>query len=49
MNDKYKIKTYPEYFKYDDSDTEAEKTKTAIKSKKKVTYINPKKISYQVF
>ena len=49
MNDKYEIKTYPEYFKFDDSDTETEKTKSALKGKKKATYINPKKFSDQVF
>ena len=49
MNDKYEIKTYPEYFKVDDSDTETEKTKSALKGKKKATYINPKKFSDQVF
>ena len=37
MNDKYEIKTYPEYFKFDDSYTETEKTKKAQKSIKKAT------------
>ena len=49
MNEKYEIKTYPEYFKFDDSDTDTEKIKTKIKSNKKATFINPKKFYNEVF
>ena len=48
MFDKYETKTYPEYFQIDDSDTETEKIKSTLKSKK-ATYINPKRFSDDVF
>ena len=48
MYDKYEIKTYPEYFQMDDSDTETEKIKSTLKMKK-ATYINPKRYSDAVF
>ena len=45
MFDKYEIRTYPEYTTFDDdSDTETQKLKSDI-SNKKITYINPKRIS----
>ena len=44
MFDKYEIKTYPEYTQFDDSDTESDLKKTTASSKK-ITYINPKRIS----
>ena len=48
MYDKYEIKTYPESFQMDDSDTETEKIKSTIKMKK-ATYVNPNRFSDQVF
>ena len=48
MYDRYEIKTYPEYFQIDDSDTETEKIKSTLKMKK-TTYVNPKKFSEEVF
>ena len=44
MFDKYEIRTYPEYVQFDDSDTESDLKKTTASSKK-MTYINPKRIS----
>ena len=48
MYDKYEIKTNPEFFQMDDSDTETEKIKSTIKMKK-ATYVNPNRFSDQVF
>ena len=48
MLDKYEIRTYPEYFQLDDSDTETERIKSTVSSKK-ATYINPKRISLEEF
>jgi hypothetical protein len=48
MYDKYEIKTYPEYFQMDDSDTDTEKVKSTLKMKK-ATYVNPKRFSDEVF
>ena len=42
MYDKYETKTYPEYFQLEDSDTETEKIKSTLKTKK-ATHTNEKK------